>query len=379
MSPARPLILTAFHWYLEAFEEGATRCCREQGYEVAVLNSDTAAGFAGKSVAGIVGMLPADPAHPVRRLADRLGCPVVDLSLSYPEKTDWGRVPEDCEKVARIAAERLARLPARSFLFVDGGRWWHHDARWATFSGMLADDLRPCDRFHANGPEAEVLPRLAAHLLGMPRPVAVFGSVDEWAKIAHDAAELAHLRVPGDVFVLGFGNRELVSRLAPTPISSINIDNTGWAYAGAKLLTDMIAGRAAPGTVRVFAPGEIVERASTAGESGGDPLCGRAIALMRACVERPPGVPELAKRLGVSKATLDRVFVARLGETVARRFLKLRLEAAMARLAAGEKAGVAAAAAGFDSERGFSEAFKRETGLTPGAYAAKSREAGPVR
>lgn len=373
MSP-RPRILLAFHWYLESLHEGAMGYFLEHGYDAVVLNSDSAAEIAAKPFAGILGMLPASPAHPVRRIVDAFAGPVVELSLAYPEKTAWGRTPEDCDAIAQMAAERLRRLPARSFLFVDGGPWWNHDARWQRFRENLARDARPVARFHAPGMDADAATALATKLASMEKPVAVFGSVDEWARLALEAAASADLTVPGDVFILGFGNRELVSRMAPVPLSTITIDYAEWARAAAALLLDMIEGRAAPGSIRPFPPGRLLERAGTGGEAGGDPLCERALTLMRERIGDIRGVPELAGRLRVSKATLERAFTAHLGESVARRFLKIRIETAKQRLAAGEKIEAVSREVGFESPRGFTQAFTRLAGETPGAYAAKSRQ-----
>lgn len=370
MNSPRPLVLLAFHWYLEALHEGAQRHLLEQGYDTALLNADTVADFAGRPIAGIVGMLP-DPGHPVRRITDSFTGPLVELSLAYPEMKDWGRVPDDCEKVARIEAARLRRLPARSFLFVAGNHRWNHDARWEVFRSELAADARPCERCLTGGMDRAAAERLAVHLLNLPKPVAVFGSTDEWAKLALDAAEIANLKVPGDAFILGFANRELVSRVAPVPLSTIDIDYQGWARTAAELLLDMMSGKAALGTVRPFAPGGIIERESTAGETGGDPLCERALDLMRASVAKPPSVPELAKRLGVSKATLERAFLMHLGTGVAKRFLELRIDEAKARLAAGDKIEYVAAEVGFDSLRGFTYAFRRIAGEAPGSFAER--------
>lgn len=342
-----------------------------RGYDTAVLNAETLAECARRPVAGIVGMLP-NPGHPIRAYTDRFSGPVVELSLAYAEFTRWGRVPDDCAQIALRAAERLRRLPVASFLFVAGEHRWNHDARWAVFREQLAGDARPCEWCRTGGLDRAAAERLAAHLVTMPRPVAVFGSTDEWARLALDAAELAGLRVPGEVYLLGFANRELVSRVAPVPISTIEIDHFAWAQAGAELLVEMIEGRAEPGTVRPFAPGRLIERASTGGDSGGDPLIGRALDHMRASVARPPSVPEIARHLGVSKATLERAFLGQLGVGVAKRFLELRIEEAKARLMAGEKVDYVASRVGFDSPRGFTYAFRRVTGHSPKSFSRRS-------
>lgn len=371
MSSSRPLLLLAFHWYLESLHEGALRRCLELGYDAEVLNADSANRLAQSGFAGVVGMLPPDADHPVRRVLAATDKPVVELSLAYPENTGWARYPEDCRAIAAIAAARLRRLPVRAFVFVAYGDWWNHNARWEVFSRALSDDARPCLRFRARGLDAATRSELAAFLKAQPGPVAVFGSVDDWAKLAVDAALEAGLRVPGDVYALGFGNRELVSRVAAVPVSSIDIDYRAWAREAVDLFDALRHGRVAPGTVREFPPGAPVERLSTGGVAGGDPLVERALALMREHVDAPFSVGDLAKRLGVSKATLERAFTRSLDAGVAQKFLEVRIDAAKAHLAAGMKTEAVAAAVGFDSYRGFVKAFARVTGGTPGAHAAR--------
>lgn len=98
---------------------------------------------------------------------------------------------------------------------------------------------------------------------------------------------------------------------------------------------------------------------------------------MRGHVSAPLDVPELAGRLGVSKAKLDRAFSAAYGEGVAHRYLELRMEVAKGLLASGEKVESVAASVGFASCRAFGEAFRKVAGCTPGEF-AKRRPDGPA-
>lgn len=255
MSSLKPLVLLAFHWHIDTFIEGAQQTLMDRGFDVAILNSDSASALTGRPSVGILGMFPPDPTHAVRRVTDAFAGPVVELSLAHPEFTRWGRVHEDCDAIARLAANRLRRLPVHAFLFVAGGPWWNHDARWETFRSELAADSRPCERCLTGDLSPAGAERLAAYLLTLPRPVAVFGSTDEWARQALEAADLAGLRVPGDVYILGFSNR-MFSRVSPVPISTIAIDHAAWSKAGAELLVEMIAGRVPPGQTPPIRPGQ---------------------------------------------------------------------------------------------------------------------------
>jgi transcriptional regulator GlxA family with amidase domain len=156
--------------------------------------------------------------------------------------------------------------------------------------------------------------------------------------------------------------------MAPVPISFVVIDHAAWAYAAMGMLGEMISGQLAPGTVRSFPPDRIIELASTGGESGGDPLCARALEMMREHLANPLDVPELAAQLGVSATTLKRLFSESYGIGVAKRYLAIRLEAAKGLLSAGEKVESVALSVGFSSARSFRAAFIDHTGVAPSDY-----------
>lgn len=390
---ARPKrILLAFHWYSEALHEGALKYCVERGWSAQVLNADTVGEFPPGSFDGIIGMVP--PAgRPVYEFVAKATVPVVELSYAHSEFKAWARCPSDGAAVGRMAAEYLRRRPVASFAFVANSHWPNHVVRRDGFLAGLADagDLRPVAVYYTGAagdvpsdtrpdmgvPDPASTTRLAAHLKTLPRPVGIFGSVDNISRQVLDAAQEAGLKVPGDIYLLGFDNRDLVSRLAPVPITSITIDCAAWAYAAMRMLDELMEGRLAPGTLRPFPPNRIVERESTGGESGGDPLCARALEIMRERIAEAPDVSELAACLGVSKSTLNRAFTEAYGEGVARRYLELRMEVAKGLLSAGEKVESVATSVGFASCRAFSEAFRKTAGCTPGEF-AKRRPAGSV-
>ncbi len=363
-------ILLAFHWYLESLHKGALRGCMERGFEAEVLNRDTLPALRQESFAGVVSMLAIEKTHPVTDFVLGLKTPVVELSRAFPEKTNWGRVPEDCEIIARSAAGFLKQRPVKSFVFVAHYPWWNHDRRVKFFLGELAGDVRPAKVIFLSelgGAENAVEP-LAKILATLPAPVGIFGSVDETARIAAEAAAHAGLKIPRDAVILGFGNRELVSKWAPLPISSMTIDYEQWGFAAATLLCDMLAGKEPPGTVKKFAPGGIVERRSTGLDPAGEALCERATAHIRADFSKPLSVPALAKKLGVSKATLERAFDREYGCGVAKKALRLRIDHAGELLRRGTKTEAVAAACGFRSYRAVISAFRRVHNTTPGNF-----------
>ena len=89
--------------------------------------------------------------------------------------------------------------------------------------------------------------------------------------------------------------------------------------------------------------------------------------------ERP--VETLARDAGASKRTLERLFTAQTGLTVAQWRRHARLLEALSNLAAGESVANAAASVGYSSTSAFITSFKRALGATPAEYFAPDRSA----
>ena len=359
--------------YTEAFHEGVLAYCLERGHQATLLTTDNLAELRSGRYDGVVGGLPRDREHPVFRYIRESGLPVVEYSPSHAEMTDWCRCPLDGVLCGRLAADYLLRRPVAAYAFVSR-RWEASEQRREKhFRAFLETGLneRPYSRFayeEVPGERADADRRLAGFLRDLPRPAGVFVSTDESARRVCDIALREGLKIPGDLSVLGNGNRELITRLAPVPITSIDIDYVSWGRAAVATLDAFTSGKIAPGTVNLFAPRGVIERASTGGEAGGDPLATRALALMRDNIRRPLNLPELAAKLGTSPATLKRAFAASFGTGVSERYLTLRIEAAKGLLAAGEKVETAAHEVGFATSGSFRKAFVKITGITPGGF-----------
>jgi AraC-like DNA-binding protein/quercetin dioxygenase-like cupin family protein len=74
------------------------------------------------------------------------------------------------------------------------------------------------------------------------------------------------------------------------------------------------------------------------------------------------------REVGASERTLARAFLVETGVSFGRWRTMLRIQAALTALAAGDPVAVVARRVGYDSGSAFVQAFRRETGVTPGAY-----------
>lgn len=77
---------------------------------------------------------------------------------------------------------------------------------------------------------------------------------------------------------------------------------------------------------------------------------------------------EWGRQVGASERTLAREFLAGTGMTFGRWRTQLRLQAALPALASGKPVSAVARHVGYESDSAFVAAFRRETGITPGAY-----------
>ncbi len=101
------------------------------------------------------------------------------------------------------------------------------------------------------------------------------------------------------------------------------------------------------------------------------PTDGRALDIARALIADPADPRSLAQwghAVGASARTLTRAFQTGTGVSFSRWRTAVRLQAALPRLAAGEPISNVASQVGYETPSAFVAAFRRETGVTPGAY-----------
>ncbi|HZD26692.1 MAG TPA: AraC family transcriptional regulator [Alphaproteobacteria bacterium] len=111
----------------------------------------------------------------------------------------------------------------------------------------------------------------------------------------------------------------------------------------------------------------------------GDPVVGRALALLHLRGDHAWSVEELAAEVGLSRSAFADRFTRLMGEPPMRYLGKQRLRFAAQRLRTShEPVARIAVEAGYESEAAFNRAFKRELGLPPAAWRARVAN-GPSR
>ena len=106
-----------------------------------------------------------------------------------------------------------------------------------------------------------------------------------------------------------------------------------------------------------------------------DPVAGPALAALHTDPGRDWTADSLAAFIGVSRATLARRFLAKVGETPSAYLTRWRMDLAAQRLRdSDDTVGAIARSLGYTSEYAFNRAFARARATPPGRYRAQSRE-----
>jgi len=100
-----------------------------------------------------------------------------------------------------------------------------------------------------------------------------------------------------------------------------------------------------------------------------DDVVGRALALLHSRVDHPWTLEQLARDAGASRSNLAARFTALVGQPPMQYLAQWRMQVASTMLVErNAKISAIGAAVGYDSEAAFSRAFKKATGVSPGAW-----------
>ena len=267
----------------------------------------------------------------VRRLR-RQGVCIVDLSLSRPD-VRLPRVAGDNAAIGRMAAGHFKSKRYKNAAWFSTG-WGHqHELRHAAFSETMEGH---CERWawalasrKAGADDWNALSRwLKTKLCKARHPLAVFCFDDADASRVESAAIESGLSVPGDVAVLGVGDDMVICENQAVPISSVQHDIHRIGYAGAALLERLMDGGKAPAAPTLIKPKGVTERASTDALAISSGIVRRVREIYMDAIAKPPSTEQIAERLGVSRATLDRAFADDIGLSPSKMLMRLRLDEA---------------------------------------------------
>lgn len=316
---------------------------------------------------GVIGCL-ADP-----RFASlaRLGLPSVGIAcgpqaVASPVLGVAAEVRIDAEAVVRLAVEQLVACGIAMLGYLSAGSG---DPEAEAFARKAKAARRPAEILPPVATDRGVAVREVADWLRERKgPIGLLAGDDRCGSIVLEAAlQLGH-RVPGDVFVVGVGNDELLCESAAPALTSIDPGLRQLGAAAAGLLHAVLSGRGQKVPRRLtLEPAGVVCRDSTAGLAVGDEKVAEAVRLLRANLATDITPAALARRVGLSRVWLDERFKRAFGRTVHEEIVTARV-AEVRRLL--DEPGLTikqvAAACGFSSTQYMTTFMRRHTGATPG-------------
>lgn len=215
---------------------------------------------------------------------------------------------------------------------------------------------------------------LADQLKRLPKPLAVMCDDDRRALELVAASELAGLRVPEDVAILGCDNHWVEQGLSPISLSTVDMNFKGIGWKAAWLLDQLMQGTSPPAGIIKIPPAGVVSRRSTATFITDSPAVTAAVVHLREHYREPLRLAELAYQAGLSERVLETEFKRCVGRPPREELRRARLSCA-ARLLRDTDLKLAAVAAesGFGSAAKLCENFAKAYGLSPNAWRQRAK------
>ena len=321
----------------------------------------------------------------VRRLV-RLGVPVVQIDdFVLPEKCCC--VVPDRRAIGRLAAEHFAQRGFGNMAYLHSEEF--ADSPFKDVGLGFAEHARrlgaTVDLFAIQG-LGKIIPwarldilakRLARQIARLELPLGIFTYHDVMAIRICQLCDVAGLKVPEEVAVLGNGNDPYKCEFAPMPLSSVDVDLFGQARTAAELLGRMMDGEPAPTGRILTPPAGVAGRQSTDVLAVPDAEAASALRYMWEHLAEPLTIGGIAEAVGISRRKLERHFRQHLHRSVNEELMRKRIERACELLTSTKATGTAIAEqVGFGTEKYFYVMFRKLMGTTPRQYRLANRAKG---
>ena len=354
---------------------GIARFAKERGWRLTLANRLVRAprGWAGD---GALVTLRRDVA--VARFAEdlaRRGIPVVDLTFHRPDMA-VSRVVPDYVGAGRLAARHFADIGLRRAAWFSS-EWSNVQQLFFKGLGEGAAGREPPARFVLS----ELVPKtrlddpdrfaaaLGPRLEALPKPVGLLAYNDEEATRLLALCLDIGIQVPEEIAILGIGNDAFLCENQTVPLSSVDDELERNGYEAAALLERLMDGEKAPSAPVLVSCTRVWARRSTDTLATESPVLRRALEILSARLVSPPSMVALAESVGVSRATLDRLFMRELGRPAHAELLRRRIARAK-ELLRDTSLSVASISdeCGFCNPGYFAVAFARSEGVTPATW-----------
>ncbi len=239
-------------------------------------------------------------------------------------------VANDKITIGKNAAEYFMSRGFKNFAYCGYGLLEFSEARGESFTRFLQEKgytvniyseykkvIRGSDDFFNS---------LIKWLRSLPKPVALMVCNDDRGSEVLEACQLAELRVPEDIAVLGVDNDELICELVAPPLSSIPLNTEKAGYEIAESLDAMMKGEDLTSEVITVLAKQVVTRQSTDILAIEDEEVSSAIRFIRERARDSIQVSDVVDATMLSKRALQQRFKKALRRSISDEIRRIRMD-----------------------------------------------------
>jgi LacI family transcriptional regulator len=311
-----------------------------------------------------------------RRITDRvarLGIAAVNVG----DAMDGHSLPSvisDHFKIGILACETFLERGFRRLAFLGEAEQFYAQRRFEGFQHRAREaglSVHTCWLGNGSGPREEAV---ATWLRSLPRPIGLAACHDGLARMTAQICHGLDVAIPRDLAIVGTDNDELLCELSDPPLSSVAVAGDRIGYEAAALLEKLMQGQAPPAHVGVVPPVGVVRRRSSDVLASDNELVNEAAAFIWRFATQPISIDEVARRVGISRRSLEQHFEQALGRTPVSVLRQARLERIKDMLVSTDMPlSRIAEESGLSDSASLSRFFRRETGITPSQFRRRSR------
>lgn len=297
----------------------------------------------------------------------------ISHTLDLPVHT----VVPDPGTIARLVATHLVDEGLRNFIYVGSRKNPAAQLRAQIFEAALRQRLGSTKVVFFNveienrfwGADTDRGHGFINLLRKTPLPVGVLAFNDQTAASCLECAELAGIRVPQQMSIVGVDDHPIFSRMY-LPLSTVKIDYGDIGRRAVGILLKIGRGRpTVTSPQRHFVEGELIVRESSRPRLVGDERVSKALCHVHEHYAERLTLVDLAKQAGMSRASFAARFNCATGDSPMRYLGKVRLDRAKLLLTESPLTiSEIAYQVGFEDQGYFSRSFKKAFHTTPSEY-----------
>lgn len=314
--------------------------------------------------------------HLLARQAAARAVPVVNVWPSSPARGLLPGVCPDSVATGRLLAEHLLARGFRTFATLTSARNVDNALEVRELARLVREAGCACASASVpQSPSRDVTSwrktqRLIAGAMDewVP-PVGVYVGQEDCGRLVVQLSHRRGWRIPEDVAIIAGKNQEALCERPSPSLTSVEIGYDRIGYAAAELLDRLMDGAEPPAEPVRITPHGLVVRESTDFFAVKDAVVAAALAYIAAHSHRRIGPDDVARAVGVETRTLQNYFRKALNRPIAAEIRRVRIERAKRELAQSDRPlATIARDIGFGTIQRLYEVFRRELGMSPGAY-----------